>query len=187
MPSSTHAFPHHAAFWPALLSAALLSACSAAEENGDSAILSGAPEQVTTEIAADDIPAEIKAVAEAKIPGMVIAEVEKKEREGQTFFDVEGARPDGSEVELDMLQGEDGSFTVVEVQRDIAWDDVPADARAATEGVEGMFTPERVIESVQNDGTVIYELFAPGKSDAPSAEIAVKDGKAEMLTERWEY
>ena len=118
---------------------------------------------------------------------MVIAEIEKKEREGMIFFDVEGARPDGSEVELDMLQEDNGSFRVVEVQRDIAWDDVPAGARAVTDNVDGMFVPFRVIESVQNDGTVIYELFADGKPDAPSAEISVKDGAAEMLTERWKY
>lgn len=172
---------------PAIASAALLAACSPAEDAGDETLLDDAPEQVSTDVGADDIPEGVRTAAEAKIPGMVIAEVERKEREGMVFFDVEGARPDGSEVELDMLQEDDGTFRVVEVQRDIAWTDVPANARAVTEGVEGMFTPDRVIESVQNDGTIIYELFAPGKTDAPSAEISVKDGKAEMLTERWKY
>ncbi|MEO9461273.1 MAG: hypothetical protein ABJ242_00930 [Marinomonas sp.] len=172
-----------------VISAALLSACapSAEEAADDSAILSEAPESVSTDLDVANLPDGITAAAEAKIPGMTIAEVEKKEREGMVFFDVEGARPDGSEVELDMKQEADGSVTVVEVQRDIAWDAVPADARAVAEKVDNMFTPERVIESVQNDGTVIYELFAPGKTDAPSAEIAVKDGEAKMLTERWKY
>lgn len=172
-------FPSIAAF------AGLLAAC--APETQDDAILGDAPETQIAIVAADDVPDAIRAAAEAEIPGMTIAEVERKEREGQTFFDVEGARPDGSEVELDMLQEEDGSFTVVEVQRDLAWSDVPENARAATEGLKDMFDPVRVIESIQNDGTVIYELFADGKPDAPSAEIAVKDGKAEMLTERWKY
>ncbi|MXO91902.1 hypothetical protein [Pontixanthobacter aquaemixtae] len=162
-----------------------LAACSA--ETEDSAILDDAPEQVSTEIDPADLPEGILTVVEEKIAGMTIAEVERKEREGKVFFDVEGTRPDGSEVELDILQNDDGSFTVVEVQRDLAWADVPADARAASEGVDGMFDPVRVIESIQNDGTVIYELFADGKPEAPSAEIAVKDGEAKMLTERWEY
>ncbi|WP_205214839.1 hypothetical protein [Altererythrobacter sp. ZODW24] len=176
--------------FPGLIGAALLSACSPAAEDtatDETAILDNAPEQATTDIGADDIPEGVRTAAEAKIPGMTIAEVERKERDGMIFFDVEGARPDGSEVELDMLQEADGTFRVVEVQRDIAWDVVPANARAVTDSVDGMFTPARVIESVQNDGTIIYELFAPGKTDAPSAEISVKDGKAEMLTERWKY
>jgi len=169
--------------------AGTLTACSAANEDTASktAILDEAPEQISTDIDLEDLPPGIREQAEAKIPGMRIAEVQKKEREGKTFFDVEGTRPDGSEVELDMLRTEDGSYSVVEVQRDIAWSDVPDKARAATETVENMFIPVRVIESVQNDGTVIYELFADGKPKAPSAEISVKDGKAEMLTERWDY
>ena len=174
--------------------AGAIAACSPTSDSGNedgngesSALLGDAPETVSSSIRGDAIPEGIRAAAEARIPGMTIDEVEKKEREGNTFFDVEGARPDGSEVELDMLQGEDGSFTVVEVQRDLDWSDVPENARAAADNVEGMFTPVRVIESIQNDGTVIYELFADGKPEAPSAEVSVKDGEAEMLTERWEY
>ena len=102
------------------------------------------------------------------------------------FYDVEGTRPDGGEVELDMLE-EAGGYRVVEVQRDLAWDAVPADARAVAEAAPDMFEPARVIESRQEDGTVIYELFAAGKPDEPAAEIAVRDGKAEMLAERWKY
>ncbi|MEL7447136.1 MAG: hypothetical protein AAGK02_15220 [Pseudomonadota bacterium] len=172
-----------------LILASLVASCAPASETdaeGD-AILADGPETVSTELSGDDVPTGIRTVAEETIPGMTIAEVEMKERDGMTFFDVEGARPDGSEVELDMLQEDDGSFRVVEIQRDIDWADVPDPARAATDGVDGMFTPDRVIESVQNDGTVIYELFAPGKTDEPSAEISVKDGEAEMLTERWKY
>jgi len=177
--------PHSAPLALTLVSALTLAAC--APEAEESAILDEAPEQITTEIGLADLPEGVRAAAEATIPGMVIAEVERKEREGQVFFDVEGARPDGSEVELDMLEGEDGSFTVVEIQRDLAWADVPDNARAVAQAAEGMFEPVRVIESVQNDGTVIYELFEDGKPEAPSAEIAVKDGEAEMLTERWKY
>ena len=102
------------------------------------------------------------------------------------FYDVEGTRADGSEVELDMLV-EDGVFRVVEIQRDLAWADVPAPARAAAEAAPDMFTPVRVIESVQEDGAVIYELFREGQPGEPAAEVKLADGKAEMLTERWAY
>lgn len=161
---------------------ALITACS--QSDNEEGVLDDAPEAVTSDIEADAIPEGVRTAAEAKIPGMNISEVQRKERDGMIFFDVEGTRPDGSEVELDMLE-ENGVYTVVEVQRDIDWADVPEAARTAAP--EGLFTPVRVIESLQNDGTIIYELFEDGKPKAPSAEISFKDGKAEMLTERWKY
>ncbi len=155
-----------------------LMACS------DDGTLAEGPETQIDDVNETDIPEGVRTAAEAKIPGMNIAEVERKERDGLVFFDVEGTRPDGSEVELDMLE-ENGSYTVVEVQRDIDWAEVPADAKSAAP--DTLFTPVRVIESLQNDGTIIYELFEDGKPKEPSAEISYKDGKAEMLTERWKY
>lgn len=167
---------------------------AAQDDNGDDAVsdaesaaLPAAGQSKNTEIDLAELPAGIAETAEAKIPGMNIAEVVRKERDGKIFYDVEGTRPDGSEVELDMLDN-DGVYTVVEVQRDIAWAAVPELAKNAYAATpKDMFTPVRVIESTQNDGTIIYELFKPGTPEAPSAEISVKDGKAEMLTERWKY
>lgn len=168
----------------------MASACSPsaddAAQDSSGAVLADGPEAIISEVDSADIPEGIRTAALAKIPGMTIAEVERKERDGMIFYDVEGTRPGGAEVELDMLE-ENGTYQVVEVQRDIDWSDVPDNARAAALANADMFTPDRVIESVQEDGTVIYELFAPGKTDEPSAEISVKDGAAEMLTERWKY
>ena len=65
--------------------------------------------------------------------------------------------------------------------------DVPEAARAAAEAAPDMFAPVRVIESVQEDGAVIYELFREGQPGEPAAEVKLADGKAEMLTERWAY
>jgi hypothetical protein len=45
----------------------------------------------------------------------------------------------------------------------------------------------RVIESTQNDGAVIYELFAPGQPKTPALEVSWKDGKAKVLTEAWPH
>ena len=161
---------------------ALITACSQGDK--EEGLLDEAPETQVSEVESNEIPEAIRAAAEAKIEGMVIAEVERKERDGMVFYDVEGSRPDGSEVELDMLE-ENGVYTVVEVQRDIDWADAPK--AAASAAPDGLFAPVRVIESIQNDGTIIYELFEDGKPKAPSAEISFKDGKAEMLTERWKY
>lgn len=168
---------------PIAMGCALLAACSEpANDSDQSGLLEAGPDATITEVV--DIPDAVRSAALAKIPGMVISEAERKERDGMVFYDVEGQRPDGSDVELDMLE-EDGAYVVVEVQRDIDWTEVPEDARAAAPS--GLFTPVRVIESVQQDGTVIYELFQDGNPNEPSAEIAVKDGKAEMLIERWKY
>lgn len=159
------------------------SAGQQAEQPADGTLEAG-PEAVISEVEANAIPDGVRAAALAKIEGMNIVEAERKERDGKVFYDVEGTRPDGSEVELDMLE-ENGTYTVVEVQRDMDWADVPQTARAAAPRT--LFTPVRVIESIQNDGTIIYELFEDGKPKEPAAEISLKDGAAKMLTERWKY
>lgn len=142
-------------------------------------MLAPGPETNSSEIDPAALPAGVRAIVDRHLPGMKVAETERKEREGRVYYDVEGTRPDGSEVELDILQ--DGErFTLVEVQRDLAWAQVPAEVRAAAGG----FVAERVIESTQPDGSVIYELFAPGKPKEPAIEARLQDGKAELLKER---
>jgi len=73
------------------------------------------------------------------------------------------------------------------MQRDIGWADAPVPVRAAAAAASDAFTPARVIESTQDDGTIIYELFAPGKADEPAAEVNWKNGKATLRTTRNEY
>lgn len=164
-----------------------LAACS---PGGDEAVpangmLPEGPDAVISNVAAAELPAGVAELAEATVPGMAIEEAERKEREGRVYYDVEGTRPDGSEVEIDMLVQPDGSLKAVEIQRDIAWADAPAPVRATAAATADAFTPERVIESRQvEDGRVLYELFAPGKPKEPAMEIAWQDGKAALLTER---
>ncbi|MDC7682970.1 hypothetical protein PQU92_06765 [Asticcacaulis sp. BYS171W] len=132
--------------------------------------------------AAVDLPEGVRSAAIAAIPGLTIAEFERKEREGRVYYDVEGTRPDGSAVELDLLQ-EGEAYKVVEIQRDIDWATAPALVRAAVKGL----TPVRVIESTQTDAAVIYELFAEGKPEKPSLEVRWKDGQAQVLKEEWPH
>lgn len=166
-----------------------LASCSdggANEETAANGVLPPGPVTNASAVAGDALPAELRALAERTVPGMTIAEAERKEREGRVYYDVEGTRPDGSEVELDVLQ-EGNGFRVVEIQRDIAWSEAPAAAIAVAKAAPGAFTPERVIESTQTDGTVIYELFAPGRTDEPAMEVRMKDGKADVLGTRWAH
>ncbi len=179
--------------WTTGITMLALAGCGKAE--APAAPESAAPEK---SVLADGPAADIRAVAEAelpqgvrdavlaRVPGMKIAETERKERGGKIFYDVEGARPDGSPVELDLIE-EAGTYRVVEMQRDIAWADAPAPVRAVAGAATDAFTPARVIESTQNDGTIVYELFAPGKADEPAAEVNWKDGKAVLRNERNEY
>ena len=152
----------------------------------EKSVLADGPAAEIDEIAEADLPQGVRDAVLARVPGIKIAEAERKERDGKIFFDVEGMRPDGSPVELDLIE-EAGAWRVVEMQRDIAWADAPAPVRAAAGAPADAFAPARVIESTQEDGTIVYELFAAGKADEPAAEVNWKDGKAVLRTTRNEY
>lgn len=164
----------------------LLAACSGAPEQPSNGVLATGPATNITSVSAEQLPADLSALVQRTVPGMIVEEVERKEREGRIYFDIEGRRADGSEIELDVLE-EGGAYRLVEMQRDIAWSTAPAEVTAAAAAAPGAFTPERVIESTQTDGSVIYELFAPGRTDEPAMEVRVRDNKAEVLGERWEH
>ncbi len=142
-----------------------------------------AAEVEITEIAPADLPADVRALAESAVEGFVISEVLRKVRDGRTYYDVEGELPDGSEIEFDILMTDSGP-EIVEIQRDLDWADVPDAVRAAAPGV----TPARVIESMQTDGVIIYELFAPGAPADPAMEVLLSpQGDVSVLTERWPH
>jgi hypothetical protein len=166
----------------------ILAACSQAPETGntaDNGVLPAGPETAVTKVTDSDLPPGLIELVQATVPGMKIAEAERKEREGRVYYDVEGSKADGSEVEIDVLQQPDGKLIAVEVQRDIDWSTAPAEVRAAAAAKADAFTPERVIESRQVDtGALIYELFAPGKTAEPAMEVKWQGGKAEVLTQR---
>lgn len=174
--------------WRTTALALALSACAAGEGANETAngMLAPGPATDASRVAADALPAALRDLVERTVPGMTIAEAERKEREGRVYYDVEGRRADGSEVELDILQ-EGAGFRVVEIQRDISWADAPAAARAAAAAQPAAFAPERVIESTQTDGSVIYELFAAGRPAEPAMEVRMRHGRAEVLRERWAH
>lgn len=162
-----------------------LVACSP-QKAAETPASSVAAADVITDLTAAEIPEGAKAVVLAAVPGMTIKEAQRKARDGRVYYDIEGSRPDGAEVELDVLE-KDGGFEVVEIQRDIAWADAPASVKAAAEASAKSVAPVRVIESAQPDGTIIYELFAEGKPAKPSLEVRLKDGKADVLTQEWPH
>lgn len=178
---------------PALITLAALAACSpdtdtANSGSAENGVLAAGPERTISNVGAADLPAGLAELVEATVPGMTIVEAERKEREGRIYYDVEGTRPDGSEVEIDVLAGADGKLSAVEVQRDIDWATAPEPVRAAAAAKKDAFTPERVIESRQVEGgETIYELFAPGKPGEPAMEVRWQNGRAEVLGQRWAH
>ena len=159
-----------------------LSACSGEHEESRKVDASG-----KEDTALDNVPGEVLAAALAARPDLVISEAEFETRDGNEYYDVGGTLPDGSELELDMTRV-DGVWTVVEFQRDIQMDLVPE--LVATTLAAGVpdWTPTRIIESDQGDGTIVYEFFGPGEGDELAKhEVKWADGAAELLIDEWAH
>lgn len=148
--------------------------------------LAAGPKTKITEVAPKDLPPAVVAVVKAAAPGVTIREAELKEREDRRYYDVEGVQADGSEIEFDLLE-KNGTWEIVETQRDIPWASAPKIVRDTAASSGKAINPVRVIESKQTDGMVIYELFAPGKPDEPSMEVSLKDGQAKVLDGVWPH
>ncbi len=135
------------------------------------------PAQNNAEPLASPVPPEIESAVVASMPGVTIL---SGAADGEGEFEVTGAL-DGHEYEFDLL-GPEGGWRVIEVQREIVWGDAPQAVRDLIATTPGAFLPERVIESGRPaDGSIVYELFAPGAPEAPSMEVRYFDGQAAIL------
>ncbi len=135
-----------------------------------------------------DVPPEVIEAAKRVKPGLAIQAAEYETRDGRDYYDLAAVMPDDREIELDLTRI-DGVWTVVEVQRDIVYAEVPvpvADILAAA--VPG-WEAERIIESDQGEGTIIYEFFGPGGVSGERIKYEVKwaDNSAELLSEEWAH
>ncbi len=125
-------------------------------------------------------PAVDPAIAAAVASAMPGVQITGGEADGAGEYEVAGVL-DGQEYEFDLM-GPEGGWRVVEIQRDVAWADAPAPVRAAFAAAPNAFEPARVIESRQPaDGSIVYEVFAPGAADAPTLEIRFMDGEAAIM------
>ncbi len=169
-----------------LLLSALAAACSGPSDS------TSEDATVTTtgkrEVPVAEVPAAVLAAANAERDGLTIREVEAETRDGRSYYDIGGTLADGTEIEFDIMQ-EDGRWRVVETQRDIALSETPAPVREVLAGHDAAFTPTRIIESVQADGIVIYELYGAEGDDPQGRKIEVKwDGEsADLLTREWKH
>lgn len=159
---------------------ALAIGCSSGREEGRRVDASG-----KEAAAVDSLPPEVLAAAQAARPDLLITEAEYETRDGNEYYDVGGTLPDGSELELDMTMI-DGAWTVVEFQRDVGMEQVPAEVAAALAGGVANWTPARIIESDQGDETIIYEFFGAGESPVKH-EVKWSRGEAELLVDEWKH
>ena len=142
---------------------------------------------VTTEVALSDVPQSVKDVVKAARADFQMSEVLKKVRDGRVYYDVEGELPGDVEIEFDVLMTEQGP-KIVEIQRDIVWSDVPSNARKVVDVAnKDNLEIVRIIESVQTDNSIIYEVFVAGHSDGPRFEVQAKAGEVHLLPERWKH
>jgi hypothetical protein len=139
--------------------------------------------KVATDLA--ELPEAVVAVAMATRPDLTITEAEGEVRNGQQYYDVGGTLQNGDEIELDMTMI-DGAWVVVEVQRDIDMAEMPVVVSELLGTTFPGWVPTRIIESTQNDGAIIYELFGPDGAGATlKQEIRWFEGDATLLTEEW--
>jgi len=135
----------------------------------------------------DAVPAGVLAVAKASQPELNVSEAEYETRDGNEYYDVGGTLPDGSELELDMTKI-DGVWTVVETQRDIDMAVVPDAVGAALSSKFPVWSPDRIIESDQGDGVIVYEFFGRGDAGQDTKiEVKLEGGQAELLVDEWAH
>lgn len=135
----------------------------------------------------DAVPAAVLAAVYAAEPDFEVLEAEFEQREDRQYYDVGGRLPDGSEWEFDMLLDKDG-WRIVERQRDILPAEVPGPVMAALRDHSGDWRIERVIESDQGDGLVIFEFFGPGPDESErKVEVKWENDAPDVLTEEWAH
>ena len=172
----------------AMLMLAGLTACGSAPTNNAAGNASASPAanriqtSGKTPVPLDQVPAPVLTAARAARPGFVPAEAESETRGGRRYFDVEGRLPDGSEIEFDIME-ENGAWRVVETQRDITFTAAPAPVQAAARTYAPALAPTRVIESVQADGLIIFEVYQGERK----IELRWDGREARVLDREWEH
>jgi uncharacterized membrane protein YkoI len=173
-----------------VFSGAALLAAGCAKSTDDSQQASGDAEigsslNDKSDVAVSELPEGVLQAARAVRPNITYTEAERETRNGLTYYDVGGVDADGNEIELDIMQDDDG-WRVVEVQRDIDLSQTPEPVREALNANAPGVAPDRVIESDQMDGVIIYEFFTRNADgEETKYEVKFAGGEAEFLTEEW--
>ena len=134
-----------------------------------------------------DIPKSVIKKLEQHSPGFIAQEADVESKKGERYMDIEGKLPDGTEIEFDLIL-EGDKWTIVEIQRDIEANTTPKNVLAElNKGAPG-FKIDRIIESDQGNGVIIYEFYSAQKNQKTlKKEVKLEGGKAELLKKEWKH
>ncbi len=147
----------------------------------------GATLNEKVELALTEIPEQAMQTIRELHPGFVVAEAEKEFKHDKVYLDIEGEL-DGREIEFDMLQTETG-WAIVEVQRDLVWEQLPPNVAVALSQNAPDFAPKRIIESQQYGTDItVYEFYAVDADGTESRkEVKLEAGVASVLEQEWQH
>lgn len=132
-----------------------------------------------------DIPeSAINAIKQIQ-PDFIAKEVEKEFKHGKHYLDVEGVDKNGEEIEFDMLMTGD-TWQVVEIQKDLSYSELPQNVVNVYQSKLSN-EPDRIIESKQMTGIVIYEFYLLKDNTTDKHEIKVEGDIASFLDEEWQH
>jgi len=130
-----------------------------------------------------DVPAGVTSVILNANPKFKMQEAQKELKHGNTYFDIEGLDANGNEIEFDMLLGEDGSWSIAEIQRDLTLEQTPAPVASLYQSKVNV-SPKRIIESDQGDGVIVYEFYTVESEQEKKYEIKLQ---VELLEKEWKH
>ena len=135
-----------------------------------------------------DIPASALNAMKAIQANFEVKEAEKEFKHGNVYLDVEGTLADGSEIEFDMLQT-DNEWKVVEIQRDLDWQQLPENVSTALLQDTADFSAKRIIESIQHGTDItVYEFYSVNNDGKEfRKEVKVENNIAMVLKEEWQH
>jgi len=140
------------------------------------------------EISVAELPAGVLQAIEELAPEMRINEAEKEYKHGNTYIDVEGTLEDGREIEFDLLKNDD-QWQVVEIQRDLTLEQVPAQVLNVLKAETPTFRAKRIIESIQHGKDItIYEFYSvETNGEETRTEVKLENDKASLLDSEWSH
>lgn len=144
----------------------------------------GASLNQKVDVSLDAVPESVISVIKEKSPQFAMREAEKELKHGDTYFDIEGIDGEGNEIEFDMLLDEDGSWRIVEIQRDLTLEQIPEPVSKLYSHRLGSVIPRRIIESDQGNGVIIYEFFSKKANKEYKHEIKME---VEFLEQEWKH
>ncbi|TYK67015.1 hypothetical protein [Colwellia echini] len=159
----------------------LLLSTSTLVNAGDNKI--GASLNQKQELALVEIPASAMATILENHPDFIAQEAEMELKHGKTYLDIEGIGQTGKEIEFDMLL-KDGTWQIVEIQRDLVILQCPEMVLNVLPDI----SPQRIIESDQTNGIVIYEFYTVDENNKEGKyEVKVENNQAVLLTKEWTH